>query len=126
MTSRRIKLLVVDDEALANAHLKSYFEKRGYIVFTACSAEEALPLIKNEDADLMLLDIALPGMDGIEMLHRVREFNSTLKVILISGYHNLDFIDVTKKELNIYECVRKPIGLVELEQIVKRALSYDH
>ena len=123
MVHKETKLLVVDDEAMANMHLKSYFEKRGYAVFTATCAEEALPLIKKENPEIMLLDIGLPGMNGIELLQEVRKSNRALKVILISGYYNLDFPDATIKELNIYECVHKPIGLVELDQIVKKVLS---
>ena len=123
MGNKGIKLLAVDDEALANAHLKSYFEKRGYTVFTATCAEEALPLIKKENTEIMLLDIGLPGMNGIELLQEVRKANRALKVILVSGYYNFDFSEATIKELDICECVHKPIGLMELEQIVKKALS---
>ena len=124
MAEEKIKLLIVDDEEIINVHIKSYLEKRPYMVFTAGSAEEALPLIKRENLALMLLDLALPGMSGIDLVKEVRKFNPGLKVILISGYYNLDSIDPAEwKELNILEFVRKPMGIVELELIIKKALA---
>ena len=90
----------------------------------ASSAEEALPLVAKENPDLLLLDIGLPGMNGLELLKEIRKFNRSLKVILISGYYYLSPGDEKLlKELDAFEFVRKPIGILELEQRVKNALG---
>ena len=120
----KIKIMVVEDEEVINVHLKSYFEKREYTVIIASSAEEALPLVAKENPDLLLLDIGLPGMNGLELLKEIRKFNRSLKVILISGYYYLSPGDEKLlKELDAFEFVRKPIGILELEQRVKNALG---
>ena len=119
-----IKIMVVEDEEVIKVHLKSYFEKREYTVIIASSAEEALPLVAKENPDLLLLDIGLPGMNGLELLKEIRKFNRSLKVILISGYYYLSPGDEKLlKELDAFEFVRKPIGILELEQRVKNALG---
>ncbi len=93
MGTPKIKIMVVEDEEVMNVHIKSYFERREYSVITASSAEEALPMVAKENPDLMLLDIGLPGMNGLELLKEIRKFNRRLKVILISGYYYLSLGD---------------------------------
>lgn len=124
MEEPKIKIMVVEDEEIMNVHIRSYFGRRKeYRVITASSAEEALPLVRKENPDLLLLDIGLPGMNGLELLKEIRKFNRGLKVILISGYYYLSSADEKLlKELDAFEFVRKPIGIVELEQRIKNAL----
>ena len=71
----KIKVFVVDDEEDTREYIKSHFKRRGYLMFTAGSAEEALPIIKEENPNIMLLDVNLPKMNGIELLKLVRQFN---------------------------------------------------
>ena len=124
METPKIKIMVVEDEEVMNLHMRSYFERREYSVITASSAEEALPLVAKENPDLMLLDIGLPGMNGLELLKEIRKFNRSLRVILISGYYYLSpGEEKLLKELDAFEFVRKPIGIIELEQRVKDALK---
>ncbi len=67
---KRNKLLVVDDEHLIRWSLEQNLKKQGYEVVTAGSGEDALRLVREEQPDLVLLDIQLPGISGIEVLHR--------------------------------------------------------
>ena len=69
------KILVVDDEVKICELLQRFFEKKGYTVITANSGMDAIEKVQNESPDVMLLDIRMPGMDGVEVLKCVREFN---------------------------------------------------
>ncbi len=123
MTNLRPKLLVIDDLKEACEYLKSYFERRNYIVFTAETAEEALDIVKEENPDLMLVDMNLPKMSGVEFLKAVRKFNTSVKAVMVSAYH-ADFVNGQQfKELDILEFMHKPVGLLELELIVKKAIA---
>lgn len=117
------KLLVVDDGVDIREYLKLYFERRNFIVFTAESAEDALPIIKEQNPDIMFLDVNLPKMSGIELVKLIREFNNTIKVIMVSG----NYFDFQKepqlKTLDIFEFLHKPVGFAELELILKKAIS---
>lgn len=117
----KIKVFVVDDEEDTREYIKSHFKRRGYLMFTAGSAEEALPIIKEENPNIMLLDMNLPKMNGIELLKLVRQFNPTIKVILISGSEMDPANDSQIKELDVLDVVRKPVSFEALEEILKKA-----
>lgn len=117
----KIKVFVVDDEEDTREYIKSHFKRRGYLMFTAGSAEEALPIIKEENPNIMLLDMNLPKMSGIELLKLVRQFNPTIKVILVSGSEMGPADDSQIKELDVLEVMRKPVSFEALEEILKKA-----
>ncbi len=117
------KILVVDDTEAMRKCAEYYFKEKGFTVLTAESGEEALPIIIEQKPEVMLLDIDLSGMSGIELLKLVREFNNTVKVILMSG-HNLDFPNNPQfQRLNIFAFMPKPIDFARLESIIKNALA---
>ncbi len=118
----RVKLLAVDDEPTIRTNLASYFTRRGYTVFTADSAESALPIIKEREPEIMLLDINLPAMNGFDLLKIVRQFNKAIKVILISGYDSIEEDDSLLKELDVAKFLYKPLCIFELESAVKKAV----
>ena len=121
MPEDKVRILVVDDEEEINEFIKSYFKRRNYDVFIANSSKQAMPIIKQQNPQVMLLDINLPDMNGIDLLRAVRQFNSTLKVIMVSGY-NLDINTAGQlKDLNIFKFMCKPIMLPELEEIIIKA-----
>ena len=82
---RQHKILVVDDEHLIRWSLEQNLKKQGYEVITAASGEEALKVVKEDSPDLMLLDIQLPGVDGLTVLERVKEQEEDLIVIMITA-----------------------------------------
>lgn len=123
MIPKRTRLLVVDDIEEIREHMKAYFERRDYSVFSAGSAQEALSIIKEQNPDIMLLDMNLPKINGLELLRLVRQFNNTIKVIMVTGY-DVDYHKEPQfKDLNILDCVHKPIMLPDLEKVVNKALS---
>ncbi|MCK4739225.1 MAG: response regulator [Deltaproteobacteria bacterium] len=80
------KILIVDDEEGIRLLYKEELEEEGYAVELAASGEEALKALKKEHVDLVLLDIKMPGMDGVEVLRRVKEKWKDMPVVLCTAY----------------------------------------
>lgn len=119
---KNLKLMVVDDVEDVCEFMQSHFTRRGFSVLTAGSAEDALPIIKEQAPDIMLLDVNLPQMNGIDMLKAVRQFNNTVKVIMITGY-DLDFQkDPEFQKLNVFDIMRKPVTTEALDSNIEKLL----
>jgi len=118
------KLLIVDDEIDVREFAANFFRKRKVEVSTAGSGEEALELLKNQKPNLILLDIKMPGIDGIETLRRLRETNKDIKVIMVTG-KKPDEEDASEqcKQLGILDYIHKPLELDELERVVMSSLK---
>ncbi len=116
------KLLVVDDELAVCDILKHFFVKQGYQVFMATKGEEALVLAAREHPDLMLLDIKMPTMSGIEVLRQLRQRGDHVQVVVVSSAHEDAVIDEARR-LGAVDYVVKPFHLDYLEQVVLRKLS---
>ncbi len=92
------QILVVDDDECVRAAIKMTLEYEGYECLFGRSGQEGLDLIAAESPDLVLLDIKMPGMDGLEVLHRMRERGDTVPVIVISGHGTIGTaVEATKK-----------------------------
>jgi len=116
------KLLIVDDEIDVREFAKNFFRKRGINVFTASSGEEALGLISAQSPDLVLLDIRMEGMSGMEALRSIREQGSPVKIIMISGVEDDDIVQEAQT-LGVTGFIHKPLVLEELEKVVMAELS---
>ena len=114
------KLLIVDDDVPLLDSLRFVF--RGlYEVSTAQSAEEAATLLEKQDIDVMLLDIVLPGVNGIDFLRTVRKRFPYLPVIMISAASSIRPM-IKELELGEADYIRKPFDIDELRLVVARAL----
>ncbi|MDP3142699.1 MAG: response regulator [Candidatus Omnitrophota bacterium] len=116
------KLLIVDDEQDIRDFAKSFFEKRKISCFTAANGREAITLTKNENPDLILLDIRMEEANGLDVLEKIREFNQTVKVIMVSGVEEKEALDKAKA-LGALAYIHKPLILEELEKIVLKELN---
>ena len=85
---KKVKILLIDDETDFVEPVKVWLESKGYNVLPAFSGANGINLIKKENPDILLLDLRMPGMDGVETLRRIREFNKDIPVIVISAYVN--------------------------------------
>src|SRR5690349_18012249 len=83
-------VLVVDDEALTLRTVSRGLTADGFDVFTASSGEEARKIFEEEKPDLTLLDIVLPGIDGVEVLRQIKGTNPAAIVVMMSAYHMVD------------------------------------
>ncbi|MCX5707744.1 MAG: response regulator [Candidatus Omnitrophica bacterium] len=112
-------VLVVDDEEV----IRDFFSRAltGYKVFTASSGEEALNIIKKDKPDLVLLDIKMPGIDGIETLRKIKEIDSNIVVIMLSAFSTLE-TNITAVRLGAYTSIAKPFDLEEMQSVIKIAM----
>jgi len=122
MAERERTILVVDDEAAQRRLLGGFLQSLGFRVTEAASAEEALGALRQEAADMVLLDVRLPGMSGIEALAEIRRITADLPVLLITAYADLrQAVAAVKSGADDY--LAKPIDLDELEAAITDALG---
>ncbi|MBI4686044.1 MAG: sigma-54-dependent Fis family transcriptional regulator [Nitrospirae bacterium] len=115
-------VLVVDDEEGIRESLSGIFEDEGYDVLTAQSGEEAIKMLKEYPPDLILLDIWLTGMDGIQTLQEIKTITPDVPVIMISGHGNIELAVRTTK-IGAYDFLEKPLSLEKVVLVSKRALE---
>lgn len=115
-------ILVVDDEEGIRRVLREFFKRKGYNVFEAESGQKALELARSEKISMVLLDIRMPGMDGIETLKSLLEINPKLGIVMTAAEENEDLV---KKaiELGAYSYVLKPCDFMYLELVVMSKLA---
>ncbi len=116
-----MKILIVDDEISIVDSLAGIIQDEGYEAVGAGSGEEALRLLDQERVDLVLLDVWLPGLDGIETLRRVKEVSPHLPVIMISGHGTIDTA-VQATKMGAYDFLEKPPGYDKIVLSIRNAL----
>ncbi len=112
-----IRILAVDDEIEICAFLKLYLTKKGYEVFTAHNGEDAVKIVKEERPHVVLLDIMMPGMNGIETLKQIKEADKEVGVIMITAVKD----EETAKEalkIGAYDYITKPMNLKYLDDVL--------
>ncbi len=118
-------ILIVEDEETLRESLKRVFVKEKFTVDTADSAEKGLALLETGIYDIIISDIILPGIDGIEMLTKVREENPAQTFIVITAYASFDTA-VKALRVGAYDYIMKPIMHEEIKQVVRNALRERH
>ena len=113
-------VLVVDDEELTLRTISRALHDEGFEVFTCASGEEALTVFAEEKPDLTLLDIVLPGIDGVEVLRRVKQTNPAAIVLMMSAYHMVDRA-VEAMKLGAFDYLIKPFHLADMIATLRRA-----
>ncbi len=116
------KILVVDDEHLIRWSLEQSLRKQGNEVQTAASGEEGLRLVREEAPDLVLLDVQLPGIDGLEVLKKIKEIDEEIIVIMLTALGVLETA-VKAMRLGAYDYINKPFNLDELAIVIRKALE---
>jgi DNA-binding NtrC family response regulator len=119
----KASLLVVDDENVVRESLGKWFEEEGYTVETATSAREALLKLPSQHWDLALLDIKMPGMDGLELHRKIREVDSEIIVIIMTGYASVETAVEALKD-GAYDYITKPFDPDDLARLVRKALEH--
>ena len=118
-------ILIIDDEATLREALSLTLKEVGYSVLEARNGREGLELLRNEPADLVLLDVFMPEKDGLETLREIRRLQPTPRVIVMSGggsNHSLDILQVASF-LGARRTLAKPFELQELMSVVRAELS---
>jgi DNA-binding NtrC family response regulator len=119
---KKSRLLLVEDEKIALKNLQHVMKKEGYDVTGTTSGAAALSLIEKEEFDLVLTDLRMPKVDGLEVLRKCRELHPDLEVIMITAYATVPSAVETMKK-GAYHFIPKPFHLDEVRQTVREALE---
>ena len=114
------KVLIVDDERDFVEMFSLRLQETGERVFTAYSGKECLDILEGEDIDVVVLDIKMPGMDGIEALREIKKRHPIVEVILLTGHGAIETA-VSGMKLGAYDYLLKPADAVEMAQKLEGA-----
>ena len=117
------RMLIVDDERPVREVLSEYFETQGYAVSVAADGHEALAAFTRERPDVVLLDVRMPGMDGLQVLKRLREADADVAVIMVTANEDLE---LARESLSVgaFDYVAKPFDFEHLAQAVSAAVVH--
>lgn len=117
-----MKILVVDDDAQVLRTLRKILEKKGHQVLAFGSALAALERLKEEPVDLILTDLKMPEMDGIEFLSRAKALHPETPVILVTGFATIE-MTVSAIKRGAFDFLKKPFEVQKIVEVVERALA---
>ncbi len=116
------EILIVDDEESIGGALQQVFEYEGHRVRLACNGPDALELVEEFPPDVTFLDVKMPGMDGLEVLERIRSEDPQALVVMISGHGTIDTaVEATRK--GAYDFLEKPLDTDRLLVTLRNALE---
>ena len=116
------RILIIDDEPSQLELLRIFLSRKGYAVKCASTAAEGIEADKLFRPDVIILDVRLPDMDGLDVLQVLKKSNPKTNAIVITAYHDME-TTVKAMKLGAYEYITKPIDLEELETAVARVLK---
>ena len=117
-----IKLLTVDDEKGVTDLLYNFFKQRKFHVMVANSGQEALDIVEKEKPNIILLDISMKGLNGLEVLEKVKAIDKNIKVIMITVHGEQETIDQAKA-LGADEYIIKPFKVNYLQEVVIKKIQ---
>ena len=123
--ARAIRVLVVDDERPTRLLMEKELPRAGYLVTSAESGEDALEHLRTRDFDVVLLDLKMPGIGGMEALRRIRDSGASAEVVVLTGHPDVESA-IQAMKLGAYDYLTKPFKLSELEEVLQRAAERRH
>ncbi len=118
-----MKILVVDDEQPIRETLDMFLREKGYEVVTSEDGGQGLEAVQSERPEMVILDIRLPGMSGLEVLQRIVGMGKGIPVIMITAYHDME-TTIQAMKLGAYEYIHKPIDVDELEIAIDKVVNH--
>ena len=118
-----IRILVVDDELIVRESMGNWLKEDGYLVETSENGMDALEKIKLKNIDLAIVDIKMPGMDGIELLQKSKKIEPDLPVLVMTAYASVDTAVQAMKE-GAFDYIVKPFNPENVSQVIDRALKF--
>jgi PAS domain S-box-containing protein len=115
-------ILIADDEAQIRKLLTRLLKDEGYRIFEAINGKEAVDVVRIHPIDLAILDIVMPEMDGVEALKRIKAFDKTIEVLMITGHADFESLRVIIFDYGAFDYLLKPFDAVELKLTVQMAL----
>lgn len=117
-----MKVLVIDDERSIREHLDMFLQEKRFEVLSAECGESGLKLIREEEPDIVILDIRLPGIDGLEVLRKLKRENSKVSVIMITAFHDME-TTIQAMKLGAYDYIHKPLDIDQLEMVLNKVVD---
>ena len=119
---KRIKILVIDDDESLRRVLEYNLAQEGYAVLTAGSGEQGLELLKKEGADVVVTDVRMPGMDGLQVMEAIRKHDPNIQVIILTAFGSIEMA-VEAMKAGAFHYISKPFNRDELKLTIQRALK---
>ncbi|MFQ5704793.1 MAG: response regulator [Gemmatimonadales bacterium] len=114
-------ILIVDDDASIRSSLRRFLEPHGHDIAEAADGVEALDHLGKHRVDLAFVDLAMPNMNGMELLHHIKSDYAGTKVVVMSAFE--DVIDLAERELSVVQSLYKPFTLEDVGAAVRAAIS---
>ncbi len=118
----QLKLIIIDDEAIVLKRLRQALEKDGFEVETFEDGSSALKRINEKHFDIVVTDVRMPGLNGIQVLEEIMSRSKQTKVILITGYATIEMAREAMAK-GAFDCIAKPFKPSDLREIVNRAIK---
>jgi two-component system response regulator AtoC len=120
---KKVNILVVDDEAIVRESLRDWLSDVGHHVLTAENGTQALEIIEKEKPGIAIVDLVMPGMDGIELLKKAREISPGIEVIIITAYGSIPTAIMAMRE-GAYDYIEKPFCPEKAELLIERLVEH--
>jgi DNA-binding NtrC family response regulator len=122
-TSSVIRVLIIDDEKSFTEELNEFLKKSGYECYEANTGQEGLNILLNQEIDLLVLDVLLPGMNGLDILREVKVKYPDIEVIVVSGHGNMDTV-IKAMRLGALDYLRKPFRHADIQIAIERTQKF--
>lgn len=121
--TEKIRILILDDEKQFTEELSGFFHDSSYEAFEANTAEEGRKILKNNAIDLLILDVRLPGVSGLDILKEVKVQHPFMEVIIISAHGDMDTV-IKAMRLGAFDYLRKPFRFIDIQIAIERTQKY--
>jgi len=119
----KIRILILDDEKHFTEELSEFLDLSGHTVFEANTVSDGMSVLNNQVIDLLILDIRLPGTDGLDLLKRIKAEKPLLEVIIVSGHGDMDTV-IKAMRLGAFDYLRKPFRHIDIQIAIERSRKF--
>ncbi|MCX6258908.1 MAG: sigma-54 dependent transcriptional regulator [Bacteroidia bacterium] len=119
----QLRILVIDDEKVYRDELEEYFNQKSFITYKAGLPSQAFEILKDNEIDLIILDIRLPEMDGLDVLKRIKSLYPDIEVIMISGHGDMDSV-IQSVRYGSIDFFQKPFRLTDVQNAIERTQKF--
>ena len=119
----KLKILITDDEEIVRKEIGIFLTKKGFAVFEAAASEDALNILNENRIDILILDIRLPDINGLDLLKKVKSLYIDIEVIMITGHGDMDSILESMRN-GAFDFFNKPVNVIDLENSIRRTTKY--
>ena len=119
----QIRVLILDDEIDFTNEISDYLENAGFVSFSANTPEEGYTILSNNNIDLLILDVRLPGTNGLEILKNVKSLYPDIEVIMVSAHGDMDTV-IDSIRLGAFDYLRKPMRYIDIQIAIERTQKY--